>query len=208
MNRILLNGGKGGLIIYYYNNFNWTDIRQRLSCSFDQQYYVQPGDTLYQLAQRYNIAVLSLEQANPGIQPNNLLVGQRICIPLPPCENGFQYIFKPNDTLNQIAQMYNVTVEDILSNNPGVNPYNLLLGQALCIPPSIDVDCPMERFHIVRPGETLYELASRFNIPLESLVAANNHVENPDQVVVGTKLCVPSPMVTPERMWHEYNYLK
>lgn len=173
---------------------------------YEQQYYIQPGDSLYELALRYNIAVLSIEQANPGIQPDHVHVGQQICIPLPPCENGFQYIIKPNDTLFQIAQMYNVTVEDILNMNPTVNPYQLHLGQTLCIPPSIDVDCPMDRFHIVRPGETLYELARRFNIPMESLIAANNHIVNPDQVLVGTKLCVPSQMVTPDRGWHGYSY--
>ncbi|WP_188206983.1 LysM peptidoglycan-binding domain-containing protein [Alkalibacillus aidingensis] len=171
--------------------------RHPLNCLYEQQYVVMPGDTFYDLAKRYNIAVLSIQQANPDVNPNQLYVGQVICLPLPPCENGFQYIVKPNDTLFQIAQMYHVTVEDLLSRNPGVNPYQLRLGQPLCIPPSIDVECPMERFHIVRPGETLYELADRFNIPLESLIAINDHIENPDHVQVGTKLCVPSPMVTP-----------
>ncbi len=100
--------------------------------------------------------------------------------------------------------MYNVTVEAILNNNLRLNPYKLQLGQAICIPPSIDVDCPMDRFHIVRPGETLHELASQFKIPLESLIAANNHIENPDQVFIGTKLCVPSPMETPDRARYGY----
>ncbi|MDT8859686.1 LysM peptidoglycan-binding domain-containing protein [Alkalihalobacillus sp. MEB130] len=168
-----------------------------MSCSYDQQYFVQPGDTLYLLAQRYNISVIGIEQANPDIDSTNLLVGQRICLPLPPCENGLQYIVKPNDTLYHIAQMYNVSPETILNKNPAVNLYQLQIGQAICIPPSIDVECPMDRFHIVRPGETLGELAIRFNIPLESLLAVNHHIDNPNQMIVGTKLCVPSPMVTP-----------
>ncbi|GAA0466728.1 LysM domain-containing protein [Alkalibacillus silvisoli] len=174
------------------------DVRHPLNCLYEQQYVVMPNDTFYHLAERYNIAVLSIEQANPGVGPERLFVGQVICLPLPPCDNGFQYLIKPYDTLFQIAQMYNVTVEHLLARNPGVNPYQLQLGQVLCIPPSIDVDCPMERFHIVRPGESLYELADRFNIPLDSLVSANNHIENPDYIAIGTKLCVPSPMVTPD----------
>ncbi|WP_418769531.1 LysM peptidoglycan-binding domain-containing protein [Halalkalibacter kiskunsagensis] len=148
------------------------------------------------MAERYGISIIGIEQANPGVDDNHLLVGQTICLPLPPCQNGFQYIIKPNDTLHHISQMYNVTVESILNRNRELNPYNLHIGQAICIPPSIDVDCPMERFHIVRPGETLHELANRFHISLQSLLFANNHIESPNRVPVGTKLCVPSSMET------------
>lgn len=169
------------------------------SCPYDQIYYIQPGDTFYRLAQRYGIPVYGIIQANPGVNPNNLMTGQRICIPLPQCENGIAYLIKPYDTLYKIAQIYNVSVEEILEQNPGLSPYNLRLGQKICIPPSIDVDCPMNRFYIIRPGDTLYKLAQRFNVPLESLIAYNKHVENPDLVQVGTKICVPSPMITPEQ---------
>lgn len=44
-------------------------------------YTIQPGDTLWRLAQRYNITVNALVATNPNINPTNLLVGQVICIP-------------------------------------------------------------------------------------------------------------------------------
>nr|WP_245742007.1 LysM domain-containing protein [Anaerobacillus arseniciselenatis] len=50
--------------------------------------------------------------------------------------------------------------------------------------------------YYVQPGDTFYELANRFNIPLEALITANDHIDDPDRVAVGTKICVPSPMVT------------
>jgi LysM repeat protein/predicted small lipoprotein YifL len=52
-------------------------------------YRIQPGDTLSVLAQHFHISLISLIQANPGIDPDRLRIGQRIVIPV-----------KGRDTLN------------------------------------------------------------------------------------------------------------
>lgn len=44
-------------------------------------YVVQKGDTLWKISRRYNTTVESILEANPNIDPNNLQVGQKICIP-------------------------------------------------------------------------------------------------------------------------------
>lgn len=44
-------------------------------------YLIRPGDSLYKIAQIYNVSVASILKANPSINPNYLRVGQRICIP-------------------------------------------------------------------------------------------------------------------------------
>jgi len=44
-------------------------------------YVVQPGDTFWKIARRYNTTVDKLIQANPNIDPDNLQIGQKICIP-------------------------------------------------------------------------------------------------------------------------------
>lgn len=44
-------------------------------------YVVQAGDTLYKISRRYRTTVDALIQANPGIDPNNLKIGQKICVP-------------------------------------------------------------------------------------------------------------------------------
>jgi murein DD-endopeptidase MepM/ murein hydrolase activator NlpD len=41
---------------------------------------VEPRDTLYTLAQRYGTTVQAIAAANPGIDPNNLYIGQEIII--------------------------------------------------------------------------------------------------------------------------------
>lgn len=45
-------------------------------------YTVKQGDTYYKLAKRFNTTVVRIESANPGIDPNNLQIGQEIIIPL------------------------------------------------------------------------------------------------------------------------------
>ena len=49
---------------------------------------IQPGDTLWALARKYNTTVEAIIQANPGIQPENLQVGQVIQIPACPAPKG------------------------------------------------------------------------------------------------------------------------
>ena len=44
-------------------------------------YTIKSGDTLYNLARRYGTTVDAIMKMNPGIDPNNLKVGQVICIP-------------------------------------------------------------------------------------------------------------------------------
>jgi LysM repeat protein len=46
-------------------------------------YTIRPGDTFYSIAQRVTTTVDAIMQANPSINPNALLVGQQICIPIP-----------------------------------------------------------------------------------------------------------------------------
>lgn len=43
-------------------------------------YTVQPGDTLWMIAQRYRTTVQSIAAANPGMDANRLYIGQMLCI--------------------------------------------------------------------------------------------------------------------------------
>ena len=63
--------------------------------------YYKARDTLFKLSQQFGVSVGAMKRANPEIDPNNLQIGQAICIqvvPVPPCPmdllyyNGRRYI--------------------------------------------------------------------------------------------------------------------
>lgn len=103
-------------------------------------YVIQPGDTLYFIANRLEVVLSRLIAANPGIDPYHLRIGQVICVPAcPPNHNA--YIIQPGDTLYEIAQKFNVTMESILEANPSVDLEYLRIAQRICIPaPCVPTD--------------------------------------------------------------------
>ncbi|MGJ0846427.1 LysM peptidoglycan-binding domain-containing protein, partial [Tissierella praeacuta] len=163
-------------------------------------YTIKAGDTIYSIAMTYNTTVDAILAVNPGLNPNNLQIGQVICIPRgitpppPTCPVGtFAYTIKAGDTIYSIAMTYNTTVDAILAVNPGLNPNNLQIGQVICIPRgTTPPPCPPCNgvYYAVRPGDTLYSIAAMFNISVATLIAANPGVD-PNNLRVGQLICIP-----------------
>jgi LysM repeat protein len=102
-----------------------------------QEYVVQPGDTLYSIAQRYGTTVDAIQQANGIVNPTYISVGQRLVIPqgsAPPPAGGTTYTVQAGDTLYSIAAKFGKNVWDIVVANNLSEPYWILVGQVLTIP--------------------------------------------------------------------------
>lgn len=131
--------------------------------SADFTYIVQPGDTLSGIAQRFDVSMQEIIEANNIVNPNFIYVGQELIIPSddggppPPSPTGtapppdptgtppppggdctFTYTVQAGDTLARIALRFNVPIGEIIALNGIANPNFIYVGQQLLIP---DSDC-------------------------------------------------------------------
>jgi LysM repeat protein len=105
-------------------------------CPSGRFWEVQEGDTLYTIAQQLGIEVADLAQLNPGVDPYSLEAGTSLCLPpeLPPCASGIYWRVSPGDTLYDIARAAGTTLGKLFELNPGLDPQNLKVDQAICLP--------------------------------------------------------------------------
>ena len=159
-------------------------------------YTIRAGDTFFSLARRFNTTIAAIQAANPGVDPNRLQIGQRICIPgMPspgPCPAGsFAYTIRAGDTLYALANRFNTTVNAILALNPGIDPRYLRVGQIICIPTTQPGGCPANTFsYTIQAGDTFFSLARRFNTTVAAIQAANPGVD-PNRLQIGQRICIP-----------------
>ncbi|AGB40993.1 putative glycosyl hydrolase [Halobacteroides halobius DSM 5150] len=159
-------------------------------------YVIKAGDTLYELAQQFDTTVPAIIGANPNLDPDNLQVDQKICIPLqeryPSCPEGNYYKIKTGDTLYEIAQRYNISVADLKEANQRVDPQNLKVGEIICIPLATPpVECPEDSItYEVKRGDTFYSIAREYEITVDQLREANPNI-NPNALLIGQILCIP-----------------
>ena len=128
-------------------------------------YIVKAGDSLYQIANKYNTTVEELKSIN-NLTTDNLYIGQQLLlVPTNNTDNNI-YVVKLGDTLYSIAKRYNIPVQDIIDNNDIVDNI-IVVGQQLIIPSNND-------YYIVKAGDTLYSIARKYNTTVEDIMNKNN----------------------------------
>ncbi|TCP65640.1 LysM peptidoglycan-binding domain-containing protein [Baia soyae] len=60
------------------------------------------------------------------------------------------------------------------------------------------------KIHIVRPGEQLWDLVQKYNVPLERVLEANPNIMEPEQLEVGSKVRIPSGRVPVSPIKRDY----
>lgn len=102
------------------------------SSTLTTTYTVQKGDSLYNIAKRYNTSVDVIKSLN-NLTSNSLSIGQKLKLPLTDTGNTTNtYIVKSGDSLYSIAKRFNTSVDTIKRKNNLVSN-NLSIGQKLII---------------------------------------------------------------------------
>ena len=105
-----------------------------------RRYTIAAGDTLFSLAQRFGTTVSAITSLNPGIDPNRLRVGQVICIPgrrdpgPGPCPRNWCVMPSGQGIPFSHCQRTGTTVQELINNNPGIDPNSLRVAQLICVP--------------------------------------------------------------------------
>lgn len=109
----------------------------------DSFYYhrMAQGETLYQLCMKYDILQDRIKAVNQGVDWNALSVGQVIAIPKQKQKQTTyeEYTVGRKETLFSIASSQDVTVDEILTANPGLTASNLQSGMKIKIPRTVEV---------------------------------------------------------------------
>ena len=149
-------------------------------------YIVQSGDTLYDIAKRFNTTVEALAHYNGIADPNVIKIGQMIRIP--EMEDGECvpiHIIKSGDSLQQIADMHDTTVHEIARLNGIQNPDYIEAGRVLRLPKDAKYNC-----YRVEQGDSLWKIAQKYGVTVTQLIN-ENRLKKPSLIYPGQIIRIP-----------------
>jgi len=116
------------------------------------EYVIAPGDTLGAIAHKNGLALKALMDANPGVNPRKLQIGQKVQIPAGASTvastagagaaapdmaaapgDTMTYTVKPGDTLSKIAKLNHTSFKKIMALND-LKTTSIKVGQKLKVP--------------------------------------------------------------------------
>ncbi len=154
---------------------------------------VQRGETLYRIALNYGTSVEAISQSNGLNDATSIQVGQRLLIPSSVVNavvpTAGRHIVQPGESLAHIALQHGTTPELITGLNSLVNPDRLYVGQLLDVSETAPghPTYAQGRTYIVQPDDTLYAIALRFGLDLNTVLSANN-LASPTLIFPGQRL--------------------
>lgn len=162
-------------------------------------YVVKKGDTLYKIANDYNITVQALKDIN-NLVTDTIEVGQKLFLKSEQTTPK-TYIVKKGDTLYSIATAFNTTPNKIKQEN-NIQGNTIYIGQELKLPspilpptsPPITEDPGNEIYTIytVKKGDSLWSISREYNISVQELIDINDLLTT--TIKVGDQLKVPAEL--------------
>lgn len=175
------------IILEYKNLNNYEEIIDIITDTIakyikkNNTYIVQKGDSLYQIAKKYNTTIEKIKTLN-NLTSNSLSIGQQLFIPISEKEQEStqsknSYIVQKGDSLYQISKKYNTTVDELKKIN-NLNTNSLSIGQILNLPIKEKEENKNTITYTVQKGDSLYQIGNKYNITVNKLKELNNLSSN------------------------------
>lgn len=155
-------------------------------------YIVQAGDTLWDIASRFNVSVTDLEAINNLSATAEIFVGDKLIIPgLEGLSGTLITVPVPfGETLESLSRQYRVDPALLIKLNHIVSPTELFVGYQLVVLQQ-DNQTPWSARASLAPGETMLELAVKDNSDPWS-IAQINGLSGPSAGLPGDVLYLPA----------------
>lgn len=141
------------------------------------EYTVRRGDSLWQIARRFETTTESIQRAN-GMRSTSLRPGQKLTVPVGMEATMTTYRVRRGDTLSGIARRYGSTSMAIRQVN-GLASSTIRVGQTLKVPQvdsqgyTQDGPAATTATYRVRRGDSLWAIARRHGTSTNSIQRAN-----------------------------------
>lgn len=155
---------------------------------------IQRGETLTELAIKYNTTVARLVELNNITNPNLIFAGATLIVPSGEVVQDSDgnstsgqtiYIVQRGDTLNQIATKFGTTARAIAVENNIRNINLIYVGQRLIIPTNrYDLN---HTIYKIQYGDTLWSISRRYGVSIATIVRLNR-IQNPNLIYAGQTL--------------------
>ena len=160
-----------------------------VACSVFGQNYdkhrVENGETISQIAQKYNVTPYAIYQLNPdaqsGLNPSSILLIPKKSVVSKAVATSKTHLIEPKETLFGIAKKYAISDEALKQANPNLEKEGLQIGQTLDIPSNTvsKTNTPTPEkvvYHEVLPKETKYSIAKLYGTTIEELEKRNPEI--------------------------------
>ena len=147
----------------------------------------QPVSTKQQEVAQQMATLNATPTAQPQAAPEDAVVRAASVAPTPDLPPYQVYQVQEGDTVGSIAAKFGLSPEYVIANNAEIRDSDFLtLGQSIIVPAGNGI------LHEVRYGETLSDIATRYDVKVEAITAFTaNHISKPDDITETQLVFVP-----------------
>lgn len=160
-----------------------------------REHKVKRKETLYGIAQQYNVSVDEIKKLNKELYSRGLKKGEELLIPAAKSKGEIinpniggappgtkEYTVQPKETKFGIARKYGISIVELEDLNPDLGK-DLKIGSVIIVPEkavteTAEINEDNFQYYEVKPKEGFYRLKVKFGLSEEEIVALNPYAKD------------------------------